>query len=306
MGDSLQHDLQLLEQGSGIGGTDSGDLPSVETFRDTGVISTFAELQSLIPDYASQSFSELLRSPVFSGPNAFSLSQDFQRDLVDTLLQIESGTGIPIGSFVTASGGAGALGGKTSLNNLLSAGGSGGSGGGGGGAGDPFAAGKFALQKYDALLAARQITASEAIARWQADFDEIIANSNIDITNVGNQLNADTTNATLAGQRAADIATGKARLNTEATNRADLTQQILRSSLPQGVSLNLPGAGQVPTHNINVPELLSQGLPSLPDQDAALSDLFPIANVQPGTVAPIDAPAFPTLPPVPGLSAVGL
>ena len=166
---------------------------------------------------------------------------------------------------------------------------------------DPFAAGKFALQKYDAQLAAHSMTVDQAIAAWQADFDEAIANSNIDITNVGNQLSADTTNAQLAGQRAADIAAAESRLNSEATQRADLTQRILRTSLPEGVTLNLPGAGPVPEQIVNIPNLLSQGLPALSDQFSDLPGNFPVANVQPGTVAPLNGPAFPNLPGVPGL-----
>lgn len=295
-GQTVQDELDRAEGGSG--GSSGGGRNVVDNFED---------LRKIIPEFERSSFQEILLSPAFSGNNANILSSGFQTQLINFFLQVEGATGISISDFTQLPGSADAIrlsADRKSLTRGSSGGSGGGSGGGGGGGGaavDPFAAGKFALQKYDAILAAHGMTVQQAIAAWQADFDEAIANSNIDITNVGNQLAADTTNATLAGQRAADIATNQARLTSEATTRADLTQQILKSSIPTGTTLNLPGAGQVPTHNINIPDLLNQGLPSLPDQFAGLGDLFPKANVQPGTVAPIDASPFPDLPEVPAL-----
>lgn len=167
--------------------------------------------------------------------------------------------------------------------------------------GDPFAAGKFALQKYAALLDTREMTVDEAMTAWQADWDEIVSNSNIESTNVGNQLAADTSNATLAGNRAADIALNQSRLNQEATARAQLKNTILKGAVPHGTEVNFSGFGKVPTHPVNLNQMLSGGLPSLAEQFGGLDALFPQANIQPGTVAPVQAPPMPNLPPMPAL-----
>ena len=65
------------------------------------------------------------------------------------------------------------------------------------------------------------------------------------------------------------------------------------------MTLKLPGAGVVPTHNINIQELLRQGTPSLGEQFANLDTLFPKQTVTAGTVAPIQAPSFPEFDPLP-------
>ena len=167
--------------------------------------------------------------------------------------------------------------------------------------GDPFAAGYFALAKYQKLYDARAMTVDEAMDAWDADWNEIVSNSNIESTNVANQLAADTSNATLAGNRAADIALNQSRLNQEATERAKLKNTILKGAVPHGTEVNFSGFGKVPTHPINMEQFLSGGIPSLKDQFGGLDALFPRANIQPGTVAPVKAPPMPTLPPMPAL-----
>ena len=79
------------------------------------------------------------------------------------------------------------------------------------------------------------------------------------------------------------------RLQDTATRRGELEFDILKSSLPVGFQLNLGVAGKVPQNIVNVQDILTQGLPPLADQHAAVGQgLNPITGLP--DVAPLQLP----------------
>jgi hypothetical protein len=178
-------------------------------------------------------------------------------------------------------------------------------------------------KQYDQAIATGDFNLAQAKQAWDEQWAQITSNANIDTTNVSNKLSADTTNQNTgtqymqAGQsRAANIASAQGNLNSEATQRASIVKALLASSLPGGQTLNVVG-GAPGTPNaylpqqVNVDQMLSQGLPSLQSQYGGLQSLFPTIGPAPtitaGTVAPVTAPAslLPTqLPPQPDISGL--
>ncbi len=168
-------------------------------------------------------------------------------------------------------------GGNVSQSDYDAARGSGAGGAGGGGptrvgvqAPDPYGAALIKFKEYDALIERGEMTADDAKDAWQRDFDEAVTNR--------------------------DIATNRFQLQSglqdTATRRGELEFDILRSSLPEGQSLNLGPAGIVPQNLVNVQELLSQGLPPLSELYGNIgNELGPLTGL-PG-VAPLELPPAP-------------
>jgi len=172
---------------------------------------------------------------------------------------------------------------------------------------DPLGAASVLLKQYDNEIAAGRLTVDQAKDAFDRDWNEIVSNSNIESTNVSNQLTADTTNASNALRRGEGITQAQGRLNSEATDRARIMQALMLNSLPAGTTVNVQGAGNVPLHHTNVDQLLNQGLPSLASQFSGLDALFPNTQVTPGQVSPIVAPPRPpmwTPPQQPNLDAL--
>ncbi|KKL96848.1 hypothetical protein LCGC14_1840410, partial [marine sediment metagenome] len=144
---------------------------------------------------------------------------------------------------------------------------------------DSYGAALLRFKHYDALIERGDITAEDAADAWQRDFDEITANSRI----------------------AAERVAAEQRLQDTATRRGELQFDILRSSLPEGTNLNLGPAGVVPSNVVNMQDILTQGLPSLPEQYASIGDqLQPIAGLP--EVAPRELPPASLLDPMLGLA----
>lgn len=160
-------------------------------------------------------------------------------------------------------------------------------GGGGGGpsrvgvrAPDPLGAATILFRQYDAEIERGTLTADDAAAAWQRDFDEIATNRDI----------------------AAEKFAAQQRLEDTATRRGELEFDILKSSLPIGASLNLGPFGVVPENRVNVQELLTQGLPPLATQFQNVSDeLTPITGLP--DVAPLELPDRSLLSQIPGLAS---
>ena len=189
--------------------------------------------------------------------------------------------------------------------------GSEGSGGGGGGysivgttAPDPASAASIMLGYLDRQMDIGKLKYEEATAIYDRNFDWLVENVDIEKENVGNKLTADVTNAGMTrdyaqmGQdRAANIATAQGGLNTRANEQSEIVRQLLRSSLPAGTGYRLPMMGEGPVNRVNVPDLLRQGMPSLADQSAGLSSLFPDIGPAPqvttNPIAPIAQPEAP-------------
>lgn len=173
---------------------------------------------------------------------------------------------------------------------------------------DPLGAGTLLMDYWQSQMDITDMNAEQAFDAWQRAFDVAQQNMTAGIHNVANKLSADTTTAELmrdymeAGQsRAANIATAQGNLNNEATRRAQITaQDILPRALPEGVGLNVSLLGNVPVNQVNLDQLMNQGLPSLASQFGGLQDLFPAIGQSPtvtaGTVAGIDPSALPHVP----------
>lgn len=219
---------------------------------------------------------------------------------------------------------------------------------------DALGAANALTSQYAQAIAAGTMTFNQAQAAWQDQFNTITGNAGIDTSNASNKLSADTSNAgnTLsantsnagnalsaattnqntgtqymqAGQsRAANIASAQGNLNSDATARAGVIATLLRSALPGGQSLNVvggaPGAGYLP-NQVNVDQMLSQGLPSLASQYGGLQSLFPTIGaaptispqviappqtISPQMINPMQAPPAPVpqvLPPQPDISSL--
>jgi len=190
-------------------------------------------------------------------------------DLPPGQYQLGSGDAISVGPNGLAS----------SIDPKLLAGDSGGPSRVGVQAPDPYGAALLRFKHYDALIERGDITAEDAADAWQRDFDEITANSRI----------------------AAERVAAEQRLQDTATRRGELQFDILRSSLPEGTNLNLGPAGVVPSNVVNMQDILTQGLPSLPEQYASIGDqLQPIAGLP--EVAPRELPPASLLDPMLGLA----
>lgn len=166
-----------------------------------------------------------------------------------------------------------------------------GSGTGGGGAGgsgpstvaakapDPFGAAVIITDHYDRLVEREEMTAEDAAAAWQRDFDEITGNARI----------------------AAEKFAAQQNLQDTATRRGELEFDILRSSLPTNQQLNLGPFGKVPQNIVNVQDILTQGLPSLASQYQNIgNELTPITGLP--EVAPLQLPDTSLLNQLPGLA----
>lgn len=109
------------------------DTPAAKQKKATGgaypknlVISSWAQLENLIPDYETQTLTQLLASDLFNGPGAYQFAPDFYKELQQTMLALEAQYGVPPSQQE-----AGILGSKSAKAKLLD--GTGGGGGGGGG-----------------------------------------------------------------------------------------------------------------------------------------------------------------------------
>lgn len=271
MGSDVKTDPPV-DSGGGAGG--GGGAKGPPSYPKSNVISSFAELQSLIPDYESRTLTQLLASPLFTGKNAYQIAPKFWGQLQQTMLAIEKGYGVTPSQLP-----AGILGSKTALNELGVDGtgaGAGGGGGGGGGAGGPVAQPVFpdyagaisaTWKKYDAEIQANRMPFEDAIAAFNAEMDTItadmnakIANQNSDIANQNTAVNAaqltqgrDTQLINIASEQQNAITqanqqrgTAFANANSERTSRSGQLIDLLKRSTPASkgqMSIPLLGSG---------------------------------------------------------------
>lgn len=254
MGERVKTDPPVDSGGGGGGG--NGNPPS---YPKSNVISSFAELQALIPDYESRTLTQLLASPLFTGKNAYQIAPGFWRQLQSVMLAIEKGYGVPPSEIP-----AGVLGSKN-LGGLDVSGDSGGTGGGGGGGtgggGQTFQpvfpdyAGAISalFKQYDSQVAAGRMPFEDALAAFNADVDKLQlqldsqkAAQYESVAEGTFAQNRDTQLIDIA--KAQQDALTKATLgaNQERTARASDFQRMLLSSLPAGSTFNVPGVGAVP------------------------------------------------------------
>ena len=187
---------------------------------------------------------------------------------------------------------------------------------------DPYAAATILFQDYDRQLAQGTMTADQAAADWQREFDLLQANQVASQANIGTQAARDIAQAdlgynylSLQQNQAEAIETAKrtreieeaarqVRLQEEAGRRGQTAAGLLGSSLPGLQAMRLPLLGRIPVNRYNMDQLLTQGMTPLA-QTAPISQniaaSFPNIGQapmlpQPGQVPLMNPGSFPSVP----------
>ena len=294
----------------GAGGTGGdGDPPSYPKDR---VVRTLGHLQALIPDYEGRTIADIIASPLFSGPNAYTFDPRFYKQLQTVMLTIEKAYGVPPSQIP-----AGVLGSTTQLKQLLE---------GAEGGADHYATDVQALlQKMQGLQDHWEqqianvnsgITYEAGKAGFEADWQELVNDFNT--TQATLQQNADDLRARLEdAAKERQISDVSIREREEANRKVSVAQEagqrastITGDVLPRFVSgnapINVPSLGPVRGAQVNFAELFNQGgagnlaaLPSIAPQFAGGYAPTPVSA--PPQLPPLGPrPAYPGAPVYPG------
>ena len=295
----------------GAGGTGGdGDPPSYPKDR---VVRTLGHLQALIPDYEGRTIADIIASPLFSGPNAYTFDPRFYKQLQTVMLTIEKQYGVPPSQIP-----AGVLGSTTQLKQLLDCAGGSGT--------DHYATDVSALiNQMNARLDYWEqqianvdsgVTHAAGKAGFEADWQKLVNDFNT--TQATLQQNADDLRARLEdAAKERQISDVSIREREEANRKVSVAQEagqrastITGDVLPRFVSgnapINVPSLGPVRGAQVNFAELFNQGgagnlaaLPSIAPQFAGGYAPTPVSA--PPQLPPLGPrPAYPGAPVYPG------
>ena len=286
-----------FDPGDDEGPTGPAALPSYPKNR---VVSNFAHLQALIPDYENRSLNQILASPLFTGPNAYQLNPDFVSDLYTALLQIESGTGVSIGDFASEVP-AGVVGSKSAFDRLLSATDT---DSGRGPAPDVVGTANAWMNYYELQVRNGLMPYEQAVAERDRKFEELNAVIDTEIAQGTFEQNA----AIATNQAQSQFDANQLRQQEEFGRRSQsMVRDFLPNFMPGLTGANIPGVtGTMPVPQVNPDQIYGLGALA----GAGPTAPVPVPNPQITPFDPSQLPAVPnyTPPPLPnilGLLGVG-
>ena len=269
---------------------------------DLKVIKSFDQLGKVVPGYGELSIAELLASPAFSGPDAYTIDPYFFKDLQQALLTLEAGYGVPANAIPS-----GVFADPDRLKGILKEAEKIGRGSGtryGVSAPDPLGAANVLLNKWAQEIANSEGTfsAEKAFAEFQKDWADLQANYNVSQAGLQSQtdvINAAQNRGEAEDRRLREEAEAQRRLNVaqEATTRArSVATEFLPNMIMGATGMNFPllggGTGHAPLYSVNLDQMFNQG---------GVGNLANLPAISPNPAIPYTSFTTPQLPALPAM-----